>query len=108
MYLMDKAKNGEKLPDKLPNNYIPPSFRGKARPKTPPKRKQPKINKAKPLPSMNLGNKPKSPKPLPNSTSVSQKTNLANISKAKPKQTKTAVNKPNKSLVKPDRVDESK
>ena len=37
MLLIEKAKNGEKLPVKLPKNYIPPSFRGKRLVKTPPK-----------------------------------------------------------------------
>merc|ERR1712228_903269 len=45
MFLMELAKKGEPLPDKLSDkpNYIPPSFRGKELVKTPPKKPK-KIN----------------------------------------------------------------
>merc|ERR1712113_1320129 len=55
MLLMEKAKNGEKLPDKLPKNYIPPSFRGKRLVKTPPKKSKPLPTQKSMPPSMKLG-----------------------------------------------------
>jgi len=44
MLLMDEAKKGKAIPDKLPPNYIPPSFRGKKLVKTPPKKRRPPSN----------------------------------------------------------------
>ena len=55
MLLMEKAKKGEKLPDKLPKNYIPPSFRGKRLVKTPPKSSKPLPSTKSMPPNMNLG-----------------------------------------------------
>eukprot|EP01083_Nonionella_stella_P028697 79062_1 len=39
MFLIDQVKNGANIPQTLPKNYIPPSFRGKRKVKTPIKRK---------------------------------------------------------------------
>eukprot|EP00486_Rosalina_sp_Unknown_P002969 CAMPEP_0201567416 /NCGR_PEP_ID=MMETSP0190_2-20130828/7923_1 /ASSEMBLY_ACC=CAM_ASM_000263 /TAXON_ID=37353 /ORGANISM="Rosalina sp." /LENGTH=525 /DNA_ID=CAMNT_0047987411 /DNA_START=992 /DNA_END=2569 /DNA_ORIENTATION=- len=61
MLLMEKAKKGEKLPDKLPKNYIPPGFRGKRLVRTPPKKSKPLPTQKSMPPSMNLaGNKQRS------------------------------------------------
>mmetsp|Transcript_8795 Transcript_8795/g.13594 ORF Transcript_8795/g.13594 Transcript_8795/m.13594 type:complete len:685 (-) Transcript_8795:118-2172(-) len=54
MLLMEKAKNGEAIPDSLPKNYIPPSFRGKQLVKTPPKKARALTTVNTPPPNMKL------------------------------------------------------
>eukprot|EP01083_Nonionella_stella_P096465 271202_1 len=63
MFLIDEVKsNRVRLPDTLPQNYIPPSFRGTQLIKTPPKKPKPQP-KALP-PTMKLGNNGPQQKPM--------------------------------------------